>query len=97
MSGAQETDGSRCESVLQCILSDFGMVAPPAAGCAPRTGSLEQDKIAQIVYEVMGFSKDEERTLSESLALVEIGGWSPAMVILDAMEKTAGVRSSRRS
>jgi len=30
--------------------------------------------------------------VSESLALIEIGGWSPAMVILDAMEKTAGVR-----
>ena len=23
---------------------------------------------------------------------MEIGGWSPAMVVLDAMEKTAGVR-----
>ena len=30
--------------------------------------------------------------MSESLALIEVGGWSPAMVILDAMEKTAGVR-----
>jgi carbon dioxide concentrating mechanism protein CcmO len=28
----------------------------------------------------------------EALALVEIGGWSPAMVVLDAMEKCAGVR-----
>jgi microcompartment protein CcmL/EutN len=26
------------------------------------------------------------------LALVEVGGWSPAMVVLDAMEKTANVR-----
>jgi microcompartment protein CcmL/EutN len=26
------------------------------------------------------------------LALIEIGGWTPAMVILDAMEKTSGVR-----
>jgi carbon dioxide concentrating mechanism protein CcmO len=24
--------------------------------------------------------------------LIEVGGWSPAMIILDAMEKTAGVR-----
>jgi hypothetical protein len=24
--------------------------------------------------------------------LIEIGGWSPAMVVLDAMEKCAGVR-----
>jgi carbon dioxide concentrating mechanism protein CcmO len=28
----------------------------------------------------------------EALALVEIGGWSPAMVVLDSMEKCAGVR-----
>ena len=28
----------------------------------------------------------------EALALIEIGGWSPAMVVLDAMEKCAGVR-----
>src|SRR5262245_39528971 len=27
-----------------------------------------------------------------ALALIEIGGWSSAMVILDAMEKTAGVQ-----
>ena len=26
-----------------------------------------------------------------ALALLEVGGWSPAMVLLDAMEKTAGV------
>ncbi len=29
---------------------------------------------------------------NHALALIEIGGWSPAMVVLDAMEKTAGVR-----
>jgi microcompartment protein CcmL/EutN len=28
----------------------------------------------------------------EALAFVEIGGWSPAMVVLDAMEKCSGVR-----
>jgi microcompartment protein CcmL/EutN len=28
----------------------------------------------------------------EALALIEIGGWSPAMVVLDAMEKSANVR-----
>ena len=26
------------------------------------------------------------------MALIEIGGWAPAMVVLDAMEKMAGVR-----
>ena len=30
--------------------------------------------------------------MSEALALIEIGGWSPAMVVLDAMEKCAHVR-----
>lgn len=30
--------------------------------------------------------------MSEALALIEVGGWSPAMVILDAMEKSAQVR-----
>lgn len=30
--------------------------------------------------------------MSQALALIEIGGWSPAMVVLDAMEKTADVR-----
>jgi len=30
--------------------------------------------------------------LSQALALIEIGGWSPAMVVLDAMEKTANVQ-----
>lgn len=30
--------------------------------------------------------------MTEALGLVEVGGWSPAMVVLDAMEKSAGVR-----
>ena len=30
--------------------------------------------------------------MREALAFIEIGGWSPAMVVLDAMEKCAGVR-----
>lgn len=30
--------------------------------------------------------------MNQALALIEIGGWSPAMVLLDAMEKTARVR-----
>ena len=39
--------------VLHCILADFGVVAAPEAGCAPRTGAIEQDKVAQVVFEVM--------------------------------------------
>ena len=53
LSRAQETDKKPLASILQCILSDFGLVEPPAEGCAPRTGILEQDKVAQVVYEVM--------------------------------------------
>ena len=30
--------------------------------------------------------------MNDALLLVEIPGWSPAMILLDAMEKTAGVR-----
>lgn len=30
--------------------------------------------------------------MNGALSLIEIGGWSPAMVVLDAMEKSAGVR-----
>jgi carbon dioxide concentrating mechanism protein CcmO len=30
--------------------------------------------------------------VTEAVAFVEIGGWSPAMVVLDAMEKNASVR-----
>jgi microcompartment protein CcmL/EutN len=33
-----------------------------------------------------------EMSTTDALALVEIGGWSPAMVVLDAMEKNAGIR-----
>jgi 4-hydroxy-tetrahydrodipicolinate synthase len=58
MSAAQQADRGPLQSVLQCILSDFGMVAPPASGCAPRTGGLEQDKIAQVVYQVMKVLED---------------------------------------
>jgi dihydrodipicolinate synthase/N-acetylneuraminate lyase len=51
--GAQEADRTALQSVLQCILADFGFIEPPAAGCAPRTTQPDQDKIVQLVYEVM--------------------------------------------
>jgi len=53
LSAERQADRGPLQSVLQCILADFGMVAPPASGCAPRTGGVEQDKIAQVVYQVM--------------------------------------------
>jgi 4-hydroxy-tetrahydrodipicolinate synthase len=49
----QEADRKQLQSVLQCILSDFGVVPPPASGCAPRTHNMDQDKVAQVVFEVM--------------------------------------------
>ena len=50
---SQEVDRSALQSVLQCILSDFKFVEPPAAGCAPRTGNVSGDRVGQIVYEVL--------------------------------------------
>ena len=39
--------------VLQCILADFELVAPPPEGCAVRTGQPATDKLEQVVMEVM--------------------------------------------
>ena len=53
MSDTQQAGSAALESVLQCILADFGFVDKPGAGCAPRSSQPDQDKIAQLVYEVM--------------------------------------------
>jgi 4-hydroxy-tetrahydrodipicolinate synthase len=53
MTSAQQVDRTSLQSVLRCILSDFGVVEPPAEGCAPRIAQAPKDKIAQVVYEVM--------------------------------------------
>lgn len=58
LSQSQEADRTVLQSVLKCILADFGLVTPPPEGCAPRTQNPRDDKIGQIVYEVM-------RTLEE--------------------------------
>ncbi len=50
---AQQVNRSQLQNVLQCLLSDFGVVTPPAGGCAPRTGDLHRDQVSQIVYEVL--------------------------------------------
>lgn len=49
----QRRDRAQLEGVLRCILADFGVVEPPAEGCAPRIRQPDQDKVAQIVLEVM--------------------------------------------
>ena len=50
---AQRADRDGLRNVLQCILADFELVAPPAAGCPVRTRHIEQDKLEQVVFEVM--------------------------------------------
>jgi len=50
---AQRTDRTALASVLQCILADFELVDPPAAGCAPRVREIGHDKVEQVVFEVM--------------------------------------------
>ncbi|HEY2019516.1 MAG TPA: dihydrodipicolinate synthase family protein [Bryobacteraceae bacterium] len=50
---AQRSDRQALSSVLQCVLADFELVNPPAAGCAPRIGQVEHDKLDQVVFEVM--------------------------------------------
>jgi dihydrodipicolinate synthase/N-acetylneuraminate lyase len=53
LSETQQIDQNALQHVLRCILADFGVVDPPSAGCAPRTGNMSRDKIAQIAQEVI--------------------------------------------
>ena len=48
----QRTEQKALGSVLQCILADFELVNPPAAGCSVRTGEIAHDKLEQMVYQV---------------------------------------------
>ncbi len=50
---AQQSDREVLAKVLQCILADFELIDPPAAGCAPRIQQPEQDKIKQVVWDVL--------------------------------------------
>ena len=54
MTPAQEVDRAALVSMIQCILTDFGLgVQPPAEGCSPRSGAIGRDKIGQVVFEVL--------------------------------------------
>jgi dihydrodipicolinate synthase/N-acetylneuraminate lyase len=53
LSESQRIDQAALQHVLRCVLADFGVVEPPAGGCAPRTGNMTRDKIAQIAQEVV--------------------------------------------
>ncbi len=50
---AQQSDREQLARVLQCILADFELVEAPASGCAPRIHQPEQDKIKQVVWDVL--------------------------------------------
>ena len=47
LSQTQQVDRAAVQRVLQCILADNGYVDEPACGCAPRSGNLQQDRVAQ--------------------------------------------------
>lgn len=53
LTGAQQSESAALASVLQCILADFELVDRPEAGCAPRIGQPQRDKVEQVVFEVM--------------------------------------------
>jgi dihydrodipicolinate synthase/N-acetylneuraminate lyase len=49
----QQIDRIGLQKVLRCILADFGYVEPPAGGCPPRTGNIQQDRISHIAATVV--------------------------------------------
>ena len=49
----QQSDREQLARVLRCILADFELVEPPPSGCAPRIRQPEQDKIKQVVWDVL--------------------------------------------
>jgi dihydrodipicolinate synthase/N-acetylneuraminate lyase len=53
MSGSQRYERTELQRVLQCILSDFGVVEPPEGGCPPWRGSTSATAIREIVTEVL--------------------------------------------
>lgn len=52
-SDKQKVDYGALQSVLRCILAEFGFADPPAGGCPSRTGQLEQDRISHIASTVL--------------------------------------------
>ena len=58
LSETQRVDRAGLQGVLQCILSDFGLVNAPAEGCRPRTGKLEDDRVSTIVSRVLEELRD---------------------------------------
>jgi dihydrodipicolinate synthase/N-acetylneuraminate lyase len=53
LSGAQQLSREQLQALLQCILSDFGFVEPPAAGCPPRESSPDRRQAQDIATSVL--------------------------------------------
>jgi len=49
----QQVDFGALQRVLQCILAESGVVEPPAAGCPPRTGNIDRDRVSHITASVI--------------------------------------------
>jgi len=58
MSAVQEIDRDALQTVLQCILADFGYADVPGGGCAPRTGIMKRDQVSQIAQSVIETLKE---------------------------------------
>jgi dihydrodipicolinate synthase/N-acetylneuraminate lyase len=52
-SDKQKIDFLTLQSVLRCILADFGCADAPLGGCPPRTGNIDQDRVSHIAATVL--------------------------------------------
>lgn len=52
-SESQTVDNASLQNVLHCILADFGFTDQPPTSCPPRTGDVDQDRIAHIAQGVI--------------------------------------------
>ena len=54
MAPGQKQDYTKLQRVLQCIISDFGLVNPPMGGCpTPNGGGVQQDEVQAISEAVL--------------------------------------------
>jgi 4-hydroxy-tetrahydrodipicolinate synthase len=58
LSETQSLDRVALQRVLQCVLSDFGVVDAPSEGCTVRSGDLERDKVEQVAAAVLAELKN---------------------------------------
>jgi len=53
LSESQQVDRAALQRVLQCIMSDFGVVDAPKEGCPPRANRPQADKVLQVTQAVL--------------------------------------------